>query len=434
MREYTGGDLRRKLLAVSWAMPPLLVPQAIQISRILKALSSFDWHTTVLCAETAVIDRKLPHDAQLSELTAGSYRTFPVKPPVPLRPLHSHLGYRLLNKLQLSNTVWQRWATRAALGLIKAEDFATLVTFGQPWIDHVIGLDIHRQTGIPWVAHFSDPWIDSPWVNKADRNYPTWCKQEEATIREADAVIFTTEHTVDLVMRKYPREYRTKVSVVPHGFDPDVRRFLTRPPEKSRLRMVSTGNFYFNRTPIPLFHALEKLNRAQPLAEVMEVILVGPNNVRYAEMAAGMGLGEVVSGHDAVPFMQSMQIAAGADVLLAIDAPTDGPSVFLPSKLIDYLVLEKPIFGITPLDGTSADLLRRADCPVAAPTDSDAITGVVTRLLESWKLGRLGVSPAFAKAARDYEIKRTTRVFDTVLRDLTSRGSGAVPPVGNLAG
>ena len=54
-----------------------------------------------------------------------------------------------------------------------------------------------------------------------------------------------------------------------------------------------------------------------------------------------------------------------ADLLLVIDGPDD-LSVFLPSKLVEYLGAGTPIFGIVP-PGTSARLLARVGAPVADP-------------------------------------------------------------------
>ena len=48
-----------------------------------------------------------------------------------------------------------------------------------------------------------------------------------------------------------------------------------------------------------------------------------------------------------LPFLESARIAASADVLLVIDAAAED-NLFLPSKLIDYLPLAKPILGLTP--------------------------------------------------------------------------------------
>jgi glycosyltransferase involved in cell wall biosynthesis len=298
------------------------------------------------------------------------------------------------------------------------QHFHALVTFAQPWPDHLIGLEVHRQTRIPWLAHFSDPWVDSPYIDKNDRRYPVWRSQEEAVVREAGAVVFTTPHTANLVMRKYADEYSKKVHVVPHGYDADFLKIIEPAPKNPRLRMVSIGNFYRARTPMPLLDALEQLNRTRSLGEELDVILAGGNNLSYGEISEKMGLGDVVTCRDAVPFLDGLRLSAGADVLVVIDAPSDGASVFLPSKLVDYLMFQKPILGITPLEGSSAELLRRAGCPVAAPGDVAGIAEAVRGLLERWRAGTLSVSPCFAEVAREYEITQTTRIFDRALRQL----------------
>jgi hypothetical protein len=113
-----------------------------------------------------------------------------------------------------------------------------------------------------------------------------------------------------------------------------------------------------------------------------------------------------------------LQEAAAADVLLVIDAPSRGPSLFLPSKLVDYLPFRKPILGLTPGEGASADVLRQLGCPVADPDDPPGIARAVAALLDQWQAGRLTVAGAFDAAARQYDIRQTTRVLDNILRGL----------------
>jgi hypothetical protein len=102
-------------------------------------------------------------------------------------------------------------------------------------------------------------------------------------------------------------------------------------------------------------------------------------------------------------------------VLLAIDAPSDGPSVFLPSKLVDYLMFRKMILGLTPLEGASADLLRRAGCIVAPPDDPAAVAAAFAGLLERAAAGSLGVDARFDAVAAEYDICRTTERLHHVL-------------------
>jgi hypothetical protein len=79
----------------------------------------------------------------------------------------------------------------------------------------------------------------------------------------------------------------------------------------------------------------------------------------------------VVVIRGAVDYVTSLRMMCEADALLVIDAP-GAQSVFLPSKLIDYLGARRPIFGITP-PGTAADLLAELGYLASDPTDTEAI-------------------------------------------------------------
>ena len=70
---------------------------------------------------------------------------------------------------------------------------------------------------------------------------------------------------------------------------------------------------------------------------------------------------------------------ATSDLLLVIDAPDD-LSVFLPSKLIDYLGAQVPILGIVP-PGAAAKLLARLDAPVIDPRNPEQVASALRSML-----------------------------------------------------
>ncbi len=407
-----------KLLAVSWAMPPILSPRSIQVPRTLKALARLGWETTVLCADPIAARGYFTTDDTLAEIYDGTYSSVTVQPPAWLKLLlRSGPGHRLLVKSGLSEPAWKRWAIRTGLRLRRSGVFQALITYGQPWVDHLVGLELHRRISIPWVAHFSDPWADSPFLDPSDSRHELWREQEKVVIREADAVVFVTEETRDLVMRKYPSEWRNKSHVVAHGYDPDLLDALPAPSRNARLTMASTGTFYGRRAPVPLLKALVQLKNLDLLRGDLEVQLVGAQSDVFASRAREMGLAGVVAGRSQVPFLESLCIAGQADVLLLIDAPSEDVSVFLPSKLVDYLMLRKPVLGITPANGASARLLERLGCLVSSPDDIDGIARAIENVLSAWRSGRLCLSPEFSKVAREYDIRNTTRLLDDVISE-----------------
>jgi glycosyltransferase involved in cell wall biosynthesis len=275
------------------------------------------------------------------------------------------------------------------------------------------------------VAHFSDPWADSPYATPHQR--AIWRRMEEDVVREAAAVVFVTGETVDLVMAKYPEEWRRKTFVVPHGFEPGRPHAApSRRADRPRpMRIVHTGRFYAGvRTPVALLQALARLRSSPSFDGALELSFVGPHTGEYAAQARTLGVSDLVGFVGRVSPAEATARAADADVLLVIDAPSRGPSPFLPSKLIDYLPLRKPILGVTPETGATAHLLRRLGCVVAPPDDTAAIERALAGLLGSWRSGTLGVGPAFDSVAAEFEISRTTaRLHDVLIHAFDQRRS-----------
>src|SRR5262249_24088216 len=151
---------------------------------------------------------------------------------------------------------------------------------------------------------------------------------------------------------------------VAHGFEPCVAEGLDDRRSPGPMRIVYTGRFYHGvRTPLGLFRALADLNMREPLAGVVDVLLMGPHIDEFRADARRLGLAEIVRVEGRHPRADANRAAAQADVLLVVDAASEGDSVFLPSKLVEYLAFRKPVLGLTPPAGASARLLARLGCP-----------------------------------------------------------------------
>jgi glycosyltransferase involved in cell wall biosynthesis len=413
--------MTRRLLAISWEMPPLSGPRAVQVGRMLKFLVPLGWDSTVVCFAPRA--RRYGQDDELAEsLRTPGVTLVPVRSPEDT--LFVRAVWRIVPPLKLlpdEHSVWIRPASRTALRLARTARFDVLVSFGQPWSDHLIGRRVHRATGLPWIAHFSDPWIDSPYLIGQSWQRRLWARMEAEVVRHANALVFTNTQTAAWVMRKYPREWQRKVHVVPHGFDPDVVEKLAGARNQrgaaaqGPLTIAHTGRFYEGmRTPEPLLRALAALTRRRPIAKELRVAFVGPADRSHRRLAIELGLDEMVEFTGRLPFAESLRRAADADVLMVIDAPSDD-SLFLPSKLIDYLPLDKPILALTPPHGASADVVRALGYPVVPPADEAAIASAIENLLDAKRQRRLAVAPPHRIAAQSYDIRRTAHLFSGIL-------------------
>jgi len=108
---------------------------------------------------------------------------------------------------------------------------------------------------------------------------------------------------------------------------------------------------------------------------------------------------------------------AESDLLLVIDGPDD-LSVFLLSKLIEYIGAGIPIFGILP-PGASANLVERLGGIVADPRDIEAVAVALLRALELARRERKSTEPwGNADVRKELHAKRVAADFGRMLDEM----------------
>ena len=410
-----------RLLAVSYMLPPMLYPQAIQIGRLLAHVD----------AEIGAVSGRTVGGGKGLDCYADLDRKFAFHLDVPhqprLRGLPFHFARRFLPLYARIPDEYRPWvpvAERVAIAKLAETGFEpdVLVTFGEPMSDHLLGLRLKRRLGLPWVAHFSDPWVDNPFragdvlANRINRR----CERD--TIAAADRVIFTSRETLDLVMSKYPSSWRSKTDVLPHSFDPAL--YPAEPIRRDRIVIRHLGNFYGARTPYPLMRALRTLwDRDRASLDGVDVELVGRVQTGMRWHPAYRALPEgLVKVRGTVPYSESLRLMSEADLLLVMDAPAD-LSVFLPSKLIDYLGSGTAVMGIVP-PGTSASLLKRLGGSVADPRRPEEVVTALRSAIDAARRERVtgrGRPWGVPAVRQEFQPERTAAAFLDILRRAARR-------------
>ena len=362
-----------KLLAIGYYAPPQLTPQAIQVARLLYHL---DARVTLLHGR----DPRFPNGYdQYPDFFARVGALAVPDPGARFSGLLQRAALRLLPLYETCPdrfTRWRRRALGAALEHIAAERPDALVSFGMPMSDHVLALAIRRRTGLPWLAHFSDPWVDNVFHHHGWLARRLNARMEHRVVAEADAVLFTSARTRTLVMGKYPAPWRARAGVLPHAWDMrHVGAASASPGARHVIRHL--GACYGARSPEPLFKALALIMARQPRAlDAVAFELIGPLAPAFLDSPALKLLPPgLVTVRAPVGYLEALALARDSAALLVIDAPSSGDSIFLPSKLVEYIGARRPVWAITP-PGTSADLVGEwAGGPHASadPGDLEAV-------------------------------------------------------------
>jgi hypothetical protein len=368
------------LLAVSFYYPPAHNPRAVQVARLLAGLRLA---TLLVCGDDYAADDRIDRNLspRAEEFLQKCLRV-PFSQPAWKRAVAKvayQFNIRLWEKTPDRYRDWKPSVLSAIQNVSRQSEYHPdiLTTFGTPMSDHLIGLELKKIYGIPWIAHFSDPWVENEFKGYNSFTRGINLALERKVVEAADRLIFTSAETVALVMSKYSEDLRTKTRVLSHAFEPGLFD-QTQESAGARIVIRYVGDLYGRRTPAPLFRALAEIAASDPgLLEDVTFEFVGSitdfklSDVGFDQLPSGL-----VDFHPTVDYLKSLALMSAADGLLVIDAPA-ATSVFLPSKLVDYIGAGRPVLGITP-PGAAAKLIAELGGWVTDPTD-DLGTGKAVR-------------------------------------------------------
>lgn len=441
----------KKLLIIAHDLPPIVRPQSIQIGRLLYHLPQ-DYHLYVVTAdaENWQKDKEFYHniDKKFTDVIKIAYNFF-------LR-----ITGQLFRKTPDIFFTWHLVAYREIMRKWGNERFDCIMTFSFPLSSNLLGIWLKRYFHIPWIAFFSDPWADNPHLRYKSIFKLINTYLEQSVCKHADMLVFASPEMHLAYKKKYPFVIN-KSTFLKHSYDPGM--YETIPVysktihnkdnpllstftkgeyeeipdtdnhhltyinisgvEKKKLIMRYIGAFYGERTIEPFLIALRKLLGTNASKETMLFVEVIGNIARkytnqYARLLDRYDLGAIVKFYPPVSYRESLRLMQTADVLVLIDASIDG-SVFLPSKLIDYIGSGRPIFAITPENSATSGVVRKVGGWLAEPNDADAMVKILHDILDNYKNGTLQQFMPSERISKEYSISSNMKKLVGILQGMS---------------
>jgi hypothetical protein len=374
-----------RALMVAFHYPPCAVSSGIQRTlKYTQYLPQCGWDPVVLSADPRAYWRT--DHAQLSEIPSR----VPVARAFALDSAR-HLSIRgaYPRWFALPDQWMSWWAGGVAAGLRLVRRYRPRVLWSTFPIAtaHLIGLTLHRLTGLPWVADFRDSMIQEGYPRDPSV-FRTWRWIERKTAASAARLVFTAESAREMYLARYPSLQPDRCCLIPNGYDE--ADFLDLAPRRPAggarpLHLVHSGVIYpEERNPMPLFQALARLKRARRVtAEHLTMSLrASGSEERYARVLGELGIDDLVRLLPPVPFRQALQECVDADALLLLQGASCNHQI--PAKAYEYLRARRPILALTPAIGDTAALLRKCGgATVVDLDDEDAIHRTIPEFLDS---------------------------------------------------
>jgi len=265
---------------------------------------------------------------------------------------------------------------------------------------HMIGLSLHRLTGIPWVADFRDPMTDVDYpADPLTRRLYQWI--ETKTVQHCTTAVCTTPGAIKTYEARFPAIPASRFSLIENGYDEEnfvdaEASFKKNNNADAPFWLVHSGIIYpSERDPIPFFEALSSLLQQGYISSTkFKVILRATAHDSYLDgLIKKYGIDSLVSLAPHVSYREALTEMVSAGGLLILQASNCNHQI--PAKLYEYLRARRPILALTDPEGDTARTLRAAGIDTIAPLDSkDAIMQAMIRFMTLVEANSAPIAPA----------------------------------------
>lgn len=311
---------------------------------------------------------------------------------------------------------WNRFAYKKAKQLIKDFNIDSVITTSPPHSLQLVGLKLKRKLNIKWICDFNDPWTDiyyykdllhTKLAKSIDLRY------EKKVLENTDRIIVNCESNRDLFLSKTKKLNQADFTIIPNGFDPadfsENRSILNK-----KFVITYTGTIADNYNAEVFYKALAQVISKNSDVNIL-LKFVGSFSIGNHALLKKYNLDQYTITEYYVPHYQSVEYLKESTVLLNVFPDTQYANG-VPGKLCEYVAARKPIISISPLQGDSADILKKTKSGKAFTRDMlEELIMYLEDLIAKWKeTGNLNLAhnEEIEKLSRKYGAEIIARLID----------------------
>lgn len=310
---------------------------------------------------------------------------------------------------------WIRPSVRYLRSWLAANPVQAIISTGPPHSMHMIGLGLHRSTGLPWLADFRDPWTNIDFYHELRLSH--WADRKHHRLEKK---VVTTASRVVVVGNQMKEEFEVisgrKVDVITNGYDEaDIPAGITTPD--TAFSLVHIGMMGQSRNHESLWKVLGQLVAENPLfAERLQLRLAGKVDVGVREMLTRYGLTDKTTFIDYVSHGEAIRMQGLAQVLLLAVNDTPNAKGVITGKIFEYLAARRPVFCIGPPDGDAAAVLTLTGAGLTAGFRDEAAMRSI--LLHYFDLYLSGNNTIQAAGVEQYSRRALTHTLAGILNEM----------------
>ena len=269
-----------------------------------------------------------------------------------------------------------------------------IYTTAGPSSTHYSGYILSKIFGLPWIAEIHDPLI-------YDHEKHKWHKYffqkhlEKLIFQKASTIIYFTEKARENAERRNPGYEHKAMVIRPGALPPKIKKAEYK--KRAKMHFGHFGSLSPRRNLEMLFKAFYTLFQKHPdLSKKIVLDIYGTTLDKISEKALELyPVQDVLARHGRLEhdpvtgksgrerILEAMQ---KTDVLLLIHG-TDESSCheYIPSKVYDYMLVNRPILGLTHLDSELYHILEENNFKAANINFLDDVQVKLLQLIERWE-------------------------------------------------
>ena len=317
--------------------------------------------------------------------------------------------------------LWIRPSVKFLKKYLKDHPVDLIVSTGPPQSMHMIGRKLAKETGLPWIADFRDPWTKIFYFKHLSMTRATerWHhKIERKVLDEATAVVAVSP----LVQQDFQAMTQTPVELITNGFD-ECDFSAEKCPEAAGgagrdFVITHTGLFAADGNPTMLWEVLaHKCSSCADFKKALKIKLVGKTDEQILKAIADAGLKDNLEDMGYQQHAVAVEQQRTASLLILPLRKEPEYKAVLPGKLFEYLASWRPVLGIGQTDGAMSMILNNTKTGLVLNwEDRKSIERFIDMCWEKHQTGNLTVDDAdISQFTRRNLTHRMAQLFDKLI-------------------
>ncbi|MBE6239035.1 MAG: glycosyltransferase family 4 protein [Bacteroidales bacterium] len=317
--------------------------------------------------------------------------------------------------------MWIRPSVKYLKKYLEEHPVDLIVSTGPPQSMHLIGRRLAKETGLPWIADFRDPWTKIFYFKHLSMTRATekWHhRMEKKVLDEATAVVAVSP----LVQKDFQQVTKTPVVLITNGFDendyPDMNVSQMSGGHEKDFTITHTGLFAADGNPTVLWDVLaDKCRKDSEFRNRLKIRLVGKTDIQIIGAIEDAGLKDNLIDLGYQPHEVAVDEQRKASLLILPLRKEPEYKAVLPGKLFEYIASRRPVLGIGQPDGAMAMIMDSTKTGTVLDwNDREAVGRFIDRCWCDHCKGTLTVEGAdISQFTRRNLTRRMAELFDRIV-------------------